>query len=325
MSRISYNNLSQTIKMALSNNSLPKWLEEYKPVHDLLDDNDVAAIERIYRYTLRNAMLDDAEFINKLLNSDQDQVRDLIRSYKMSPEDQMRVTQMVEKEIDAYLIRKEEKRDEKTASRIFRQKLYENLMDLLDENNLSPRQLVLRLNEDCNLKINQSQFSKMFSPNNSVIQEPSIQILSAIADYFNVPVDRLLNGTRPDGKRSDGTHPDGKRPDGKQPKDVDHLTYNDFLRLLNELESRNYISFKRHEDQLLTTTGDPGDVEVSIHIHVNTDGSGGDDGTIAHYLSMYTSLKKHFPDTPEGRRMVNEMNEMMLKTVGDIPLFPDLK
>ncbi len=250
----------------------------------------------------------DQKFIQEIRDLTEEEQRDRILKYEFTAEQNDLFAIRRKTALDNLNKQKKEKRAEKQHQLEFRKKLSKNLKELLDEHSLSQRQLVMNLNKDFDINISPSQFSKMFSPNNSVIQEPGLHLLDAIAKYFNVTIDRIVNGATTT-KEAPQTH------------EFSSLTYNGFIRLLNHLEQKKVIIFERHEDKPLTMTGDPGDVEVSIHIHPDSDGKGGDDGTITHYLSMYTSLKQHFPDTPEGNRMINEMNAMMLKNINDHPLF----
>lgn len=251
-----------------------------------------------------NIIMSDEIFVSELTRLNKEARRKKILNYKLNDSQ----IEELNNELRKYVKFELRITAERQRLSLLREVIFQNLSELLEEHHISQRQLVLILRDEYYVKITPSQFSKMFSINNSSAQEPSLQILLAIAQYFHVSLDRLVT-------RSE--------KDDAQTTDINTLTYKGLLLLLNKLEEYKYFRFERHEDRLLTTTGDPGDVEVSIHIHSNADDSGGDDGTIAHYLSMYTSLKKHFPDTPEGHRMVSEMNEMMLKSVSDSPLFSD--
>jgi transcriptional regulator with XRE-family HTH domain len=251
----------------------------------------------------------DKDFMESLIDLSDEERKNKILNYQFSEEQQDQIDSRLESE--RRLI--ELQRLENDNQIELRARLSENLGELLKEHSLSQRQLVLALRKKYYVTISPSQFSKMFSPNNAMFQEPGLYLLHSMAQFFNVTIDRIVNG-----KDSNSNL--------QEPSDycdLSILTYSKFLRLLNMLEQNGFISFERHEDRPLSTTGDAGDVDVTIHIHPKQNNSGGDDGTIAHYLSMYTSLKKHFPDTPEGRRMVDEMNDMMLKAVSDAPLFSD--
>jgi len=237
---------------------------------------------------------EDTDFIDQLKQLNSDEQQNKILSYSFTEKQLQELDHLCKANIGVIV-----------KKRALREKLSANINELLREKKMSQRQLVLGLNNQ-GVKITASQFSKMFSPGNSTLQDPSLNVLCGIAHFFNVSLDRIVYG---------------EESKEESALDICQFSYNDLIHLLYELEQHRYITFERHEECPLTTTGDPGDVMVTIHIHSNSDETGGDDGTIAHYLSMYTSLKKHFPDTPEGHRMVSEMNSMMLKTISDTPLF----
>ena len=164
---------------------------------------------------------------------------------------------------------------------------------LLDEHSMNKSQLVKVLNEEFGFtKMTPSLFSKMFSLRSSQKQNPDLAVILAIAEYFDVPVSVLFNGGSTASLAVDIYH---------------HLTYRDLFQLLYWLDRGGIIEMTRHENEKVNT-GDPEDVLVSI-----TPGQKAD-GTLAHFLSMYTSAKETVStDTPEGKRVMTYYLRMLVK------------